>query len=74
MIYDYGEINWAGCLIIKKAGEMKAQKCPRESGVHCSDICPLFGEPDDRGAYTTLRICEDRLLTFKNFVDKRGKG
>ena len=67
-----GKIDKGGTLWIERAGEMAEQYCCYMADVACRDYCPQFGEPKD-GGDTSLRICQGRLLVFKEFTDERGK-
>jgi len=83
-----GGISSGGYLWIKRGKEeRKYQVCPfisnSEEEVWCGDWCPHFGEPEFHemtnlftGEITkewTLRICQNRVLTFKEFIDEREK-
>lgn len=67
-----GKIDKDGVLHIERAGVMRQQWCP-QSGGHCGDWCPHFGEPKyDRGREATvIDICSGKRLVFDEFTDER---
>lgn len=67
-----GKIGKDGVLHIERAGVMKLQWCP-QSGGHCGDWCPLFGEPEKHPKYTYLILCH-RMIEFAEFTDERVGG
>jgi len=78
-----GKIERNGYLMIERAGVMRTQYCPftaryHDAPVPCSDMCPLFGEPEKQetsfpeGCHTTILLCHERELTFDTFTDERG--
>jgi len=69
-----GGINIYGELLIARRGGLEVQDCPHSSK-KCGDLCPLFGEPDPKvknyRGRTHLQICDNRVLEFVAFTDKR---
>jgi hypothetical protein len=76
-----GKIDRDGRLCIERAGNIKIQKCPYQSGpANCGDWCPHFGESEisythkyDIGSYYLEITCgQGRVFVFKEFTDERG--
>jgi len=76
-----GKINQDGVLEIKRGTKMKIMSCQYQSAA-CCDECPKFGEPkgeiwidhwdqNHKIEYTIIKICDERLLKFKEFKDER---
>jgi len=68
-----GKICKNGWLSIEGRG-CTAMFCPLSvSECRCGDWCPLFGEPKTShvSKFTSLIICQNRTLTFTEFVDER---
>ena len=66
-----GKIDSGGFLHINRGGRELLQECPYIRKC-CSHHCPKFGEPDRNSDSTTfLRICDNRLLVFKELIDER---
>ena len=78
MIAEEAKIDKNGYLYIKRAEKLKDQYCKYLSGIKCSDVCVMFGEPkihpERHGGGFTLRLgCmpEGVWWTFKKFTDER---
>jgi hypothetical protein len=68
-----GIIDVDGILQIKRGNTMRPQMCPYSNGKRfCGDWCAKFGEPRKiADGKTKLRICDNTVLIFKRFKDKR---
>jgi hypothetical protein len=53
------EITREGVLMIRRGDEMKAQHCVYRHGHYCCDLCPAFGEVEQKyeGRTARLNIC-----------------
>jgi len=67
-----GKIDKDGNLEIKRGKKYKVQAC-FYGGDGCGDWCPQFGEHSlsKSNGMTYLRICQKRILEFKDFEDER---
>lgn len=71
------KIDASGVLHVERAGKMKRQDCPFETGgASCGDWCALFGEPEDHWEDGDNGMCLElcrRTLYFQkpNFTDER---
>lgn len=82
-----GKIDEEGYLNIVRGKEYKEQLCPLPQFAdfdvkYCGDWCPQFGEPLRMQIQSTidmikqsvdLRICQNRILYFYEFIDERPK-
>ena len=71
-------IDSDGVLCILRNGVYKRQRCVKGDSSFdlCSDICPLFREPEESRfeGYTVIDICDDEQLFFgEEFEDHRRK-
>lgn len=74
-----GMIDSDGVLCILRNGVYKRQRCVNGDSSFdlCSDVCPLFGEPEKSRfeGGMVLDICYDEQLFFdEGFEDLRRKG
>jgi hypothetical protein len=70
--YLNGKINQEGELLILRSKFYKHQRCVYDKNISCSDVCPMFGEPQYKNkCVIELMICQKRKLIFSNFEDER---
>ena len=68
-----GKIDNAGRLHIWRGDDWKDQHCHTRAQ-HCSDWCPLFGEPYEQNLLLgniALNLCIKRTLVFDSLDDQR---